>query len=180
MAGLSPDWVMQAANAAPSGVATGPKESTESTEGKRDPDVANANDDANVGMLMTEMAFASMRSENMWEKNENLAKRTVKEFNKPGVRDHMEVVSQACVLQTGGASTGLCQYERKVTFGDGVQKVVDGLVLYRSGGIAGSSFYVRFPAGSGIAAFMVDALHEETQKVHVVSATISPVTVEAE
>eukprot|EP00966_Prymnesium_polylepis_P043972 1019238-Prymnesium_polylepis.1 len=66
------------------------------------------------------MAFESMRPENMWEKNDNLAKRTVKEFNKPGVRDHnMEVVSQACVLQTGA---GLCQYERKVTFGDGVQK----------------------------------------------------------
>jgi hypothetical protein len=42
------------------------------------------------------MAFASMRPENMWEKNESLAKRAVKEFNKPGVRDHMEVVSQAC------------------------------------------------------------------------------------
>eukprot|EP00966_Prymnesium_polylepis_P298387 6895017-Prymnesium_polylepis.1 len=74
----------------------------------------------------------------MLEKNESLAKRTVKEFNKPGVRDHMEVVSQACVLQTGGASTGLCQYERKVTFGDGVLVLyrsctVDGLVLYRSG-----------------------------------------------
>eukprot|EP00966_Prymnesium_polylepis_P178441 4132869-Prymnesium_polylepis.1 len=76
MAGLGQDWVMQAANAAPSGVATEPKESTESTEGKRDPDVANANDNANAGMLMTEMAYASMRPENMWEKNESLAKRT--------------------------------------------------------------------------------------------------------
>ena len=184
---LSPDWVMQAADAAPPGVDTRPKESTESTEDKRDPDVANANDDANAGMLMTEMAFASMRPENMWEKNESLAKRAVKEFNKPGVRDHMEVVSQACVLQTGGACTGLVQYERKVTFGAGVNKAVDGLVLYRSGGIAGSSFYVRFPAGSGIAAFMVDmmdALHEEMQKAHGAAAALvhlhAPVTVEAE
>ena len=187
MTELSPDWVMQAADAAPPGVDTRPKESTESTDDKQDPDVANANDDANAGMLMTEMAFASMRPENMWEKNESLAKRAVKEFNKPGVRDHMEVVSQACVLQTGGACTGLVQYERKVTFGAGVNKAVDGLVLYRSGGIAGSSFYVRFPAGSGIAAFMVDmmdALHEEMQKAHGASAKIvhlhAPVTVEAE
>ena len=59
---------------------------------------------------------------------------------------------------TGGQHTGLAQFERTVSMASPLQQVVDGLTLFRGGGIGGSTYYMLFPHGSSVGCIMLDML----------------------
>eukprot|EP00966_Prymnesium_polylepis_P025196 581186-Prymnesium_polylepis.1 len=60
------------------------------------------------------------------------------------------MVTRASALLTGGQHTGLAQFERTMSFVEPLQKEVDGLTIFRGGGIGGSTYYMRFPHGSSV------------------------------
>ena len=118
-------------------------------------------DDENACLLVegkTEVCYGLMQLGSRWEGAAETAKRTTSLLNGKSVRDHTAMVTRASALLTGGQHTGLAQFERTMSFGEPLQKEVDGLTIFRGGGIGGSTYYMRFPHGSSVGCFMLDLL----------------------
>ena len=101
-------------------------------------------DDGNACLLMegkTEVWYGLMQLGSRWEGAAETAKRAIASLNGKSVRDHTAMVTRASALMTGGQHTGLAQFERTVSLGlaSPLQQVVDGLTLFRGGGIGGST-----------------------------------------
>ena len=118
-------------------------------------------DDGNACLMVegkTEVWYGLMQLGSRWEGAAETAKRTVNLLNGKTVRDHTSMVTRASALLTGGQHTGLAQFERTVSLVPPLQKGVDGLTLFRGGGICGSTFYMLFPHGSNVGCIIMDLL----------------------